>query len=327
MAADLTALAAFDEALALDPSRCTLTVSLASSAKDAILPGFQRLQLAEHLLGEFRQVVAYLLSELKRERDSRHLLLRDYRLQSKPDPHEVEWLSLVEHESVACQLLPLGSPVSIDLFREDPSFIAGLRFYVISVWPKAGEPVHFYRAYSQKKVLGRSPLFAIWLQDGTYDRVSIPVFLFDQAVDCVSAGNWMFVLKKEHFHEMFRTAQALRQSAGQMLEDLRARVPIANFEAFAHDCEGHLVKLAKLRSILSKGYLESINMERIKQVITTYGLALEVVEVGGTEMLRYDPRQKWVILKLLDDDYLWSPMTGHGYETSGKREVYQERPL
>jgi hypothetical protein len=326
MNTSLAARAAFDEALALDLTCCAITISLASSGKDAIMPHFERLQLAEKLVSEFRQVVAYPLEQLKRDQGSGHLLLRDWSLQSKPDPHEVEWLSLTEHESIASQLLPLASPVTLDLFQEEPDFIAGLRFYVISAWPQSGGAVHFYRAYAQKKVLGRSRTLAIWLQDGTYDRVSTPVFLFDHAIDCVSVGNWMFVLKKDPFHDMFRTAHILRQSAGEMLQELRTHIPVANFEAFARDCEGHLVKLAKVRSILSKSYLKHITMERIQQVIATYQLPLEIVRQDGREQLRYDPKQKWIILKLLDDDYLWSALSEQRYEVSGKRELERGRP-
>lgn len=313
--------APFDEVLALDLPSCDLTVALASSAKDAIVPCCERLQLAENLVGEFRQIVAYLIAQLKRERDSAHLLLRTYSLQSKPDAHEVEWLSLSEHDDIARQLRPLASPVTLDLFQEEAPFVAGLRFYSITLQPTESPPVHFLRAYGQKKVLGRSRSFAVWLQDGTYDRVSTPIFLFDHHIDCVSVGNWLFVLKKDNAHEMFRTAQLLRQSADQMLADLRTSIPIANFEGFARDCESHLLKLAKVRSILSKPYLRQITMGRIQQVIATHHLPLEIVEVAGCEQLLYDPKQKWVILKLLDDDYLWSVMSDQRYEVSGKREL------
>ena len=38
-------------------------------------------------------------------------------------------------------------------------------------------------------------------------------------------------------------------------------------------------------------------------------------------MLVYNPADKWVLLKLLDDDYLLSLMTEQTYEVTGKREV------
>jgi len=38
-------------------------------------------------------------------------------------------------------------------------------------------------------------------------------------------------------------------------------------------------------------------------------------------MVVYDPKNKWVLLRLLDDDYLWSMLTEQSYEVSGKREL------
>jgi hypothetical protein len=35
----------------------------------------------------------------------------------------------------------------------------------------------------------------------------------------------------------------------------------------------------------------------------------------------YDPADKWVLLKLLDDNYLWSLMTDMAYEVTGKRDL------
>ena len=36
-------------------------------------------------------------------------------------------------------------------------------------------------------------------------------------------------------------------------------------------------------------------------------------------MLLFDPSDKWALLRLLDDDYLKSIMTGENYEVTGKR--------
>ena len=41
----------------------------------------------------------------------------------------------------------------------------------------------------------------------------------------------------------------------------------------------------------------------------------------GQEMLLYDTRSSWKLLKLLDDDYLLSELTEHSYEVNGKREL------
>ncbi len=48
---------------------------------------------------------------------------------------------------------------------------------------------------------------------------------------------------------------------------------------------------------------------------------IETDKDSGQEMLVYDARSSWKLLKLLDDDYLLSELTEHSYEVNGKREL------
>jgi len=77
----------------------------------------------------------------------------------------------------------------------------------------------------------------------------------------------------------------------------------------------------KLSHIASKPYLERLTIEDIKKVIVKNRLAIPVINVGNQEMIVYEHADKWVLLKLLDDDYLWSLMTEQSYEVTGKREM------
>lgn len=48
---------------------------------------------------------------------------------------------------------------------------------------------------------------------------------------------------------------------------------------------------------------------------------IETDKDSGQEMLVYDARSSWKLLKRLDDDYLLSELTEHSYEVNGKREL------
>jgi hypothetical protein len=313
--------AAFDDILALDLSECDVTVCLASYMKDDIVPGFQRLHLSNELANEFRSIAIYLLDQARRNKNNGNLVLRTYAVESKPDSHEIEHLDLSAYDTILEQIDPLGSLAEIELFGEDEKFIANLRFYVITVQPSEGDPIHFYRTYTPKRMLGRSRMFAVWFRQGQYDKVTQPVFLFDHYIDCMSRGNTMFVFKKDNFQDIFRFFEMVRKVAKETLDNIRRRVPIQNFDEFAHDCEGHLVKLVKLKNIAAKPYWNRINIHNMKKVIQKNNLPVKIVETGGKEMLLYDPAEKWVLLKLLDDDYLWSLMTEQSYEVNAKREL------
>lgn len=61
-------------------------------------------------------------------------------------------------------------------------------------------------------------------------------------------------------------------------------------------------------------------MVDIRRAIAEHGLPVEVVQNDGQEMLVFDPdpSRRWILLKLLDDDYLNSVMTHLKYEVNSK---------
>ena len=113
----------------------------------------------------------------------------------------------------------------------------------------------------------------------------------------------------------------VRKAAKETLAVIRKAIPIENFDEFEEACEGHLQKLAKLNNIASKPYLKAVTMADIKKVIKKFSLPVTTVKKNGKEMLRFDPKDRWSLLRLLDDDYLGSVMTGQNYEVTGKRVV------
>ncbi len=56
-------------------------------------------------------------------------------------------------------------------------------------------------------------------------------------------------------------------------------------------------------------------------------MPIKTVKQGGVEKLVFDPSDKWAILKLLDEDYLNSIMTGNKYEATGKRSMASQKAL
>jgi glutaredoxin len=316
-----TAKTIFEDMLTLDLGECDITVCLASALKDEARPHCERLMLSTELTETFRSIASFTQARYKRDFSNGDLLLHRYTFQSKPDTHEVEYLDVSAYESIATQLEPLVTLADIEAFEAEEKFIAGLRFYVIVAQPPAGDTAYFFRAYSHRKMLSRSRSFAMIFNNGVYNRVTDPMFLFDHTIDCVSSDGMMFLFKKEHFHEMFRFFEMTRKVASETLETIRIAVPIHNFDAFVRDCEANMSKQVKLNHIAAKPYLARLTLDNIKKVIAKNNLSVPVITINGQEMVVYDSADKWVLLKLLDDDYLWSLMTEQSYEVSGKREV------
>ncbi len=312
-----------DGILQLDLNSCTMTVCLASIAKNEAVPSFERLRIAEELAEEFRTIIRNHLKEYEEKLKQDKLPFSEFNVESEDIPFEDEGerFSLAEYSYILEQLTPLETLTGIDVFQEDEHFVSGLRFYVIIVQPLIGDPVSFFRAHSAKGVLTRSRKFAIWNDRGSYNRVNTPIILIDEKIDCMSRSGLMFVLNKPSFQNIFRFFEEVQRTAKVTLSTIKQYIPIHNFEEFERDCERHLWKLRKLGNMASKPYLNRINIEHIEHTINKHHLSVRIDEVEGRKMIVYDPKDKWVLLRLLDDDYLWSTLTEQGYEVNGKKEL------
>ncbi len=313
----------FDSILELDITDCAVTVCLASVAKNETLPKFERLKMTEELAGEFRNIIKNHIKEHQKDWKQGELPFPDFIAESIPLPDEIEHFNISEYNYILEQLIPLQTLTEVDVFEEDEHFVFGLRFYVIIAQPLDGDPVYFFRSHSAKKVLSQSRGLAIWKSRGSYDRVKTPIFFLDEDIDCMSRSGMMFVLDKPSFEKIFRFFVEIQKKAHLTLSTIKQFIPIHNFEEFERDCERHLWKLRKLGNMTEKPYLHRITIDHIKATINKHQLFVRIVEVGGQELIVYDPKDKWVLLRLLDDDYLWSTLTEQGYEVNGKRELRQ----
>lgn len=314
--------AALGDILSIDADSCEVQLCLASLAAGDVAD-IQRVQISKSLAGEFRDIVKNTLAHRKKDFDKGDLVLKDYDAQAKLDYHEIERvdLSITDSDSLKKQILGLANIESLTVFSENDSFISNLRFYVMALRPKKGDPVLLFRTYTPKKELNRSTLFAIVSRKGTYDRFTDNLFLFDQHIDCMVRGDDLFIFNKDKFQKIFRFYELLIAGAKQTLQTIQQRIPIDNFPAFEVACEGHLQKLSKLKNIASKPYLQSVTMVDLKKVIQKYKLPIQTVGKGKDEKIQFDASDKWAILRLLDDDYLESVMTGNSYEVNSKRSI------
>jgi hypothetical protein len=312
-----------EKILSVDLANSNLTVCLASTRKDEDVPVFARLQLSDNLTDDFREVVQTNLQRLNKELTSQDLVIRPYEAGAKLDSHEVEHVDISAEPFIAKQLEALSSVADVSVFQHSQEFIDGLHFYVIVLQPPQQEAIYCLRSYSPKKELGRSALFAAIFEAGSgqFDKIIKPAFLFDEHLDCVVTADTLFILNKDAFQKIFRFFEMVRKAAQETLSKIMHAVPIANFAEFAEACEAHLHKLAKLNNIARKPYLNTLSMADIKRVKTKCGLKIKIVKKDGKEMLLFDKNDRWSILRLLDDDYLASVMTGSNYEANSKRPI------
>lgn len=283
-------------------------------------PAIQRLNIHEDVAGEFLRTA--------REAIPTDTELREYDPGYRPEPNELTYIQIEDSESVASIIAALHRIDQFQIFTEDDEFIRRLRFYAIVVGGQAGRQAVFFRHYSPKKELSRHAAFALILKRGNYSRVRERIFLFDSTVDCFSWDGALFIKNIAQFQRIFDYFEELRRKARATIQAVHRQVPIHNLADFEAACSANSLMLTKLASIARKPYLSRVTFADVERTIQEFRLEIEVVRGGGRPQLVFDSTRehRWLILKLLDDDYLGSVMTQEKYEVNSKVQAPAARP-
>ena len=250
-------------------------------------------------------------------------LLMPYEIGYKPDDHELLVMSASEN-GVGPIVQSLLALANLPLFAADDGVISHLRFYVFHLENAQGYKALFLKKTSPKMELGRRTLHALMFAEDTFTQVEQKVLLFDEGFDCFIWGGSIYIRNVNNFSAIFDLIQQLRTRAGQTVDDIADKIRIKNIDDFRSACTGQIQMIAKLESIRRKPYLAELNMAQVKSVIDTYGLGITVeADDDGQESLVFEPHpeRRWLILKLLDDDYLESDMTELKYAANSKTTV------
>jgi hypothetical protein len=275
----------------------------------------RRLNLGDELQRDFEQIAR---DAIALQGDVR---LIAYQPGYKPDQGEVVWLDLARAPLAAAVVERISNFQNLVMFQQSQDiFMNHLQYYALRARINPERRLVFFRKASPKLELGRGRKIAAMFSEGHYDRVQESVFLFDRDVDCLSDGHYLFIFNVNNFERMFRYFEDLRRRAAATVDQVMRRVPIANAQEFRQACTTQVRFMTKLAVIASKPYLANIGMEAINCSIRENELPIVSVMEDGVEKLVFDPEpsRRWILLKLLDDDYLTSVMTELKYEVNSK---------
>lgn len=274
----------------------------------------QRIELHEGVTQEFRQSIESTTAI------SPNTVLRPYEAGYKPERHEMCWINLSEVPEIKELVDGLANVGDFEIFEAEDDVIRDLRFYSVVIQGKARSNAIFFRNYSQKKELTRGKGFALIMKRGSYDKVKSKVFLFDELIDFFAWNDVLYIKNVAQFQKIFLYYDALQEKAEKTIKEIAKRVPIDNESDFTNACKSNPTMLAKLASIANKPYLKDVSFKDIRKTIDEFELDIETNTKKGKERLVFDanPSKRWLILKLLDDDYLGSMMTNEKYEVNSK---------
>jgi hypothetical protein len=275
----------------------------------------QRLNLAQDLAADFLTAARKAMPESLED-----VRLKHYEAGYTPDPNELLYLELEQEADIADLIHELSRVQQAALFRERDEIVDHLRFYAVVTSPSARRHAVFMRAYSPKRELTRRAGFAALFSHGTYDKVDTKIFLFDYGIDCFAWDGYLYIRHVSAFQSMFKYFEQLRAMAGETVDTVSERIPIANLDDFRAACTSQLQMMSKLAQIARKPYLPRVTIADIRRTIAEFRLDVQIVQENGADTLLFEPspQKRWLILKLLDDDFLGSVMTNEKYEVNSK---------
>lgn len=315
----------FKDILDLDLHNYPVSIFLASVVRNDAIPHFARLDVTEQLADDFRHTLGAFLHTYQKRLEENDLTFRDFSTEGSLDTYEVETFDISKYQPVLEQIDPLNAYSGIETFDNDEKFVAGMRFYVLMLQVPDSDPIYLFRVHTRQSILGRSTLLTLFNNKGAFDRIQESVMGFDQQFDCLCRSNILYIFDKRNFQHIFRYFDTIRHEARQTLTTINTNVPIQNLDEMIHACEGNVAMLQKLKRVSTKKYLQNIHMKDIKRVIEVHKLPVQIVEDNGQEKLLFDPKAKakerYLLLRILNDDYLKSVMTDTNYEVTDKREM------
>lgn len=298
----------------------TVTVCLASRRSNQA-PALYRLQLSDDLAASFLIFAEDALRKLNSGVASGDLDLQNYDAAVPQDRHEIEVHAPDDASTQSVVVNSLSNLAQLPVFDGDNRIINKLEFHVIAI-QRPGEPdIYLFRKYSKTKELGRSKKLITLFSAGTFDKITDPVFVFDEYVDVFWISPDMVIVNKDNYHRIFNFFAQVIQHANDTLTAIRAAVSIQNADEFVADCTRNALILVKLRGISQRDYLAELNMDMLAGIIATYNLPIAIAGEGVDRQLVYDKQHKWKFLRLIDDGFLTSNMTGNNYEATGKRQA------
>lgn len=146
---------------------------------------------------------------------------------------------------------------------------------------------------------------------------------FDDAFDVVVQPDRTLLANTDSYDLLFADRDALAAAVPTHVAALALAAPhvnISNAPAFVAACQTNFYMMRKLERVIQTGSYKKLTRAKILKLIADYNIDPSVYQ-NGQFVFTGSPKQRWAILKILDEDYLRSDATGNRFESSSKVQV------
>lgn len=147
------------------------------------------------------------------------------------------------------------------------------------------------------------------------------VSLLDR-IDCFYFDGSIYILSTTRFEDIFDYLHEYKDDANDVLNTIEdSDINISDFDRFVDSVRNDRRALRKMREIKEVGVYKDLTRNEVEQVVDDFGLAIDVEEGDEDEEWAIaipDLRKKWDVIRLLNDDHLYSDLSKDRYQVYGK---------
>lgn len=198
--------------------------------------------------------------------------------------------------------------------------------YVVKL-QKEQKAVYLFKKYTQNKALSKK-LLTLVLSNDKYDKLDPHTISLSQSYDFTllvnldSSGNIdkgeVLVLSRSYFESFLGYREKYESDVNTYKSRLLSLDSFDKPDDFIRISSNNSNSLRKLARVLQSSYISTLTHEKIKATVETHHVPVEFDENGK---IKITDDNFWIILRILDDDYLRSDMTDAEYEAHGKKKI------
>lgn len=190
--------------------------------------------------------------------------------------------------------------------------------------------VTFYRIADTLLQFKKARFLALLQEGDVYDQLNpADILLLRTDFEVVVIEGFGFFTKKATFERAFGFLDKLRAESLTTFNSVTAGLKVEGLDELRAACTSQVQMMSKMSSIKrsmdsDSDYANAMTMPNLIRYIEKHPhVDIDIVGKGDERKLVFDPRpaRRFQILKLLDDDFLYSILTKRDYESGSKQQA------
>lgn len=180
-----------------------------------------------------------------------------------------------------------------------------------------------FRKFTRKQVVGSSWKVKVSLRDSEYDMFEDDVYALPEHFDAFVLNDTLFVKNQRSFEDIFDYFTAYNESAENVFASIEDSViNIHNMELFRDSVKGDRNALRKMVAVEERALYDELTREDVETVVEEFRLNVDITEIDGEwGIVLPSRRDKLDLIKLFNDDHMYSALTDVRYQALGKNKV------